>query len=651
MKWLFPLREYQYNFPMNEIESLLNERFQFNSFRKGQREVIEKIMTHRSVAAIFPTGAGKSLCYQLPALMLPHLTLVVSPLLSLMKDQLDFLLSHNIPAAKLDSSLSREEYNRIIHDAVEGKLKILMISVERFKNERFRNQLQKIPISLLAIDEAHCISEWGHNFRPEYLRLPDYRNFYGINQVLLLTATATEKVASDMCSKFHIAQEDLISTGFYRPNLFLKVSPLKEQEKKEKLLSDLTQSPRESTIIYVTLQKKAEEIAAYLTEKGIKTAAYHGGMKNEDRIRIQNLFMRGDQPHIVATIAFGMGIDKKEIRRVIHYDLPKSIENYSQEIGRAGRDGLPSVCEVYGCKSNLPVLENFIYGDTPDKEAISLLLQEIKKAGRNWEIKSLSLSKETNIRALPLKTLLVYLSMKKIISPQYTYFEDYSFKYNSDALSIINRFEGERKDFVTRLLENCHTKKTWTKVDMNNLTEELGLNRQRILAALDYFDGQNWIDLTSSQAVEVYDVINESFDSVSLGDELFTLFKEKEESEIERIHNMIQFFEGDSCYSRKLASYFGENLTENCGHCSHCEGGRITMKEDSPTKPLEGWNKRELCEKAESLLLDRADSRNLAKFLGGLTSPLFTRLKLNKLPSFGILAEYPVRQIEKWLIT
>ena len=204
--------------PENELEKY----FGFTSFKKGQKEVILKILNHESAAAIFPTGAGKSLCYQLPAMLLPDMTIVVSPLLALMKDQLDFLLENNIPAARLDSTIQRNEYNTIVERAKNKELKILMISPERFKNERFRRHLEKMNVSLLVIDEAHSVSEWGHNFRPEYLKLPLYQKEFKIKQTLLLTATATEQVIEDMCSEFNIPERNVIITGFYRENLFLQ---------------------------------------------------------------------------------------------------------------------------------------------------------------------------------------------------------------------------------------------------------------------------------------------------------------------------------------------------------------------------------------------------------------------------------------------
>ncbi|MDA3809206.1 MAG: RecQ family ATP-dependent DNA helicase [Spirochaetaceae bacterium] len=633
-----------------DIEKELKKYFGFEHFRQGQKEVISKVISGESSAAIFPTGAGKSLCYQLPALLLPHITLVVSPLLSLMKDQLDFLLSHNIKAARLDSSLSREEYNGIISDALNNKINILMISVERFKNERFRTQLQKMQISLLVIDEAHCISEWGHNFRPEYLRLPEYQREFKIEKTLLLTATATKEVTADMRSKFNIKEENVVSTGFYRKNLHLIVTPIKENEKKNKLLIDLQESPEEAAIVYVTLQNTSEEIAGFLNSHKIGTAAYHGGMKNDERIEIQNQFMNGSLNCVVATIAFGMGIDKNNIRKIIHYNLPKSIENYSQEIGRSGRDGKRSICEVYGDKSNLPILENFVFGDTPEKESIITLLEDIKSSGSNWETKLLGLSRDTNIRTLPLKTLLVYLSIENIIKPKYSYFEKYVFKYLKEPEWISGQFEGERKTFVDAIIKNCNSKKVWTTVDLDSVCREYDTDRQRVLTALDYFDEKNWIDLSARQTVEVYEVLNKDFDLNDLAKKMYDLFKKKEKNEIARIHKMIDFFEHSACFSRELAFYFGEVLEmQNCGHCSACENG------SSPFDKGETGNNRPPLEietmvsEVSRLLGPESRTENITKFLCGLTNPLFNKLRIKKSAYFGILEKFSYIDVRKWV--
>ena len=425
------------------MHNTLEQVFGYPQFRAGQEAAISAVLAGRSAAAIFPTGSGKSLCYQLPALLLPHLTLVVSPLLALMQDQLAFLQRHGIAAASIDSAQSRDEASAVMARAKAGELKILMISVERLKNERFRNFLQQVPISLLVVDEAHCISEWGHNFRPDYLKLPDYQRQFNIPQALLLTATATPNVIADMQVKFAIAESDVITTGFYRANLNLWVEPVTGAAKRQRLVQWMGERIGQPSIVYVTLQKTAEHIAQHLNQNGISANAYHAGLPHDQREGIQRQFMGGQLNCIVATIAFGMGIDKSDIRNVVHFDLPKSIENYSQEIGRAGRDGAPSECLVLANRDSLNVLENFVYGDTPELQGIRCVLDELREAiaEGQWEFMLLPLSDQSNIRQLPLKTLLVQLELRGLIAPRYAYFAEYRFKFLIEPDVLLAKFE------------------------------------------------------------------------------------------------------------------------------------------------------------------------------------------------------------------
>jgi len=633
------------------LKQQLQKYFGFDLFLKGQEEVIRKVLDHQSAAAIFPTGAGKSLCYQLPAMLLPGMTLVVSPLLSLMKDQLDFLLEKNIPAARLDSTLGRDEYNAILEKAKSSALKILMISVERFKNERFRFHLEKMNVSLLVVDEAHCISEWGHNFRPEYLKLPDYQKEFKIKQTLLLTATATEQVIDDMCAKFNILRDNVFVTGFYRDNLFLQITPAVASEKKNHLLQRIQETPKDPTIVYVTLQKTAENVSEFLCANQINAHPYHAGMETEKRERIQNRFMDGTLSCVVATIAFGMGIDKKDIRRIIHYDLPKSIENYSQEIGRSGRDGMPALCEVLANRDNIHILENFIYGDTPGKHSIFQLLQTIKaNQGFVWEIKPVGLSNELNIRILPLKTLLVYLAMEKIIRPKLTYFKQYSFKYNTEPARIIDRFEGERKQFVEAILNHCHTRKIWTDVDIQTILNSCDSDRQRIVTALEYFDEKGWIELQSRQTMEVYDILTQAFDIDAMAEKMYALFKKKEGLEIQRIHNMVGSFESDLCISKRLAGYFGEHLEkERCGHCSFCKTGKAVLQNTTDLKPLSHFEFKTITGEFMQAVGEQFTEMNLTKFLCGIYTPVFSKNKIKRLPHFGFLENYPFLEVRNWI--
>jgi ATP-dependent DNA helicase RecQ len=582
--------------------------------------------------------------------MLPNLTLVVSPLISLMKDQVDFLQSHNIAAAKLDSTLTWEEYKDTVNKAKSGQLKILMISVEKFKNERFRSHLAQMRVSLMVIDEAHCISEWGHNFRPEYLKLPIYAQEFKIPQVLLLTATATEEVIDDMCQKLSLNRDNVISTGFYRPNLFLQVTPTAEENKIDKLLARIQEDPSASTIVYVTLQKTAEEVANILLENSIITSPYHAGMNNEDREQIQNDFMNNKIDCIVATIAFGMGIDKENIRRIIHFNLPKSIEGYSQEIGRAGRDGEKSFCEVLGNKDNINILENFIYGDTPSKESIARLLDIIKGNESNiLEIKIPQLAKELNIRKLPLKTLLVYLTIEKIIIPKTVRFAEYRLKIseNETENSISGRFNAEREQFVKAIFSYSKKNKIWYSLDMDNIiANHQGADRQRIINAIEYFNEHGWVELESKIVTDVFEIASSSFNSKKISEKIYNLFIDKETNEIARIHNMVSFFESHSCLSYKLAEYFGEHFSgSNCRHCSVCDGNIAELEETSHLKPLQEYNLENIKTAVKENLQDDYTDLNLTKFLCGIQTPVFTKCKTRQLPDFGLLQKYPFKDV------
>ncbi|MCG7495705.1 RecQ family ATP-dependent DNA helicase [Vibrio sp. Of7-15] len=637
------------------LNQILKEHFGFDQLRTGQQEVIEKILSGQSTAAIFPTGSGKSLCYQLPATQLPHLTLVISPLLALMKDQLDFLHSKNIPAASIDSSQTWDESQQVMRSVREGELKVLMISVERLKNERFRSFISQVPISLLVVDEAHCISEWGHNFRPDYLKLSHYQKELNIPQVLLLTATATTKVISDMSEKFAIKKDNIVVTGFYRSNLDLTVEAVPEDERLERLSSLLLHDHQLPSIVYVTLQHTAEEVAEHLQSLGLKVQAYHAGMDSEKRQQIQAEFMAGEHHCIVATIAFGMGIDKSDIRRVIHFDLPKSIENYSQEIGRAGRDGNNSTCTVLANKDNLTVLENFVYGDTPDQEAIQELLNEISAVetvnGRSlWEVILVRLSNHTNIRQLPLKTLLVYLEMRGIITPAYSYFAEYKFKFLVEPQVILKHFEGERLQFVSAVFQASKQAKVWCTPDFDVIWQTYGADRQRVIASLDFFHEKGWIALETKLMTEVYHVNQRPNQVYNLASDLHQLFTQKEDNEINRIANLIDFFESTSCLSAKLASYFGDNnAPQQCDHCSVCRGKNVQLPnsyEGLTINPnlLQVWLQPFIAafhKETHVVPSYKAQTR----FLCGITFPMATKVRARKMEGFGQLERLPFKQV------
>ncbi len=639
------------------MHNTLEQVFGYPQFRAGQEAAISAVLAGRSAAAIFPTGSGKSLCYQLPALLLPHLTLVVSPLLALMQDQLAFLQRHGIAAASIDSAQSRDEASAVMARAKAGELKILMISVERLKNERFRNFLQQVPISLLVVDEAHCISEWGHNFRPDYLKLPDYQRQFNIPQALLLTATATPNVIADMQVKFAIAESDVITTGFYRANLNLWVEPVTGAAKRQRLVQWMGERIGQPSIVYVTLQKTAEHIAQHLNQNGISANAYHAGLPHDQREGIQRQFMGGQLNCIVATIAFGMGIDKSDIRNVVHFDLPKSIENYSQEIGRAGRDGAPSECLVLANRDSLNVLENFVYGDTPELQGIRCVLDELREAmvQGQWEFMLLPLSDQSNIRQLPLKTLLVQLELRGLIAPRYAYFAEYRFKFLIEPEVLLAKFEGERQQFVSAIIQTSSRARTWATVNFDGLYSQHQADRNRVVKALDYFQEKGWIELESKQMTEVYSLLVQDFDAQALSLELHAYFTAHERGEITRIHAMLALFASETCLSYRLAQYFGdEQAPQKCGHCSVCAGQVAHLPEPPELMPLVDKNFEALCgafiHRHQEFTGSYPPAERLTRFLCGISVPMFTKMKARAIPGFAALENYPYAAVRDWAL-
>jgi ATP-dependent DNA helicase RecQ len=661
----------------HDLESVLNRSFGHTSFRPGQEQVIESLLAGRSALALFPTGAGKSLCYQLPSLLMDGLTVVISPLIALMKDQVEALEARGIAAARLDSSLTPAEAAGVYESIHTGRLKLLYIAPERLTSEHFVARLSRAKVAMMAVDEAHCISEWGHNFRPEYLRLSHVAKELGISPVLALTATATPAVASDIRRAFDIAEADHVQTSFRRPNLSYRVTPCADRERLALLTSRL-QSQQGATIVYVTLQKMAEEVANHLQKSGLNALAYHAGLPDEQRHAAQDAFMTGRVDTIVATIAFGMGIDKADIRGVYHYNLPKTLENYAQETGRAGRDGQPSVCELLACGDDRISLENFTYGDTPTLESLRQLLGELFSPGVSpacrrseqrqgeFDLSLYELAQATDIRPLVIETVLTHLELGGIIRPLGSFYAGYQFRLLEPESALLGRHTPDRQAFLRKLM-HCGKRGTkWTTIDPDGVAAELAEPRDRIVKALGWLSDSGSIELKPSGSRQRYRLTGGGQPDAPAQPDLDTLarsmqelFAVREARDLERLQAVLDFAADGGCLTHRLLRYFGEDAgpaegdgaAVRCGSCTSCDdtGPTAARSSAAAARDIPASTAPEItaaqAATIEALVAEDRHSlrtpRQLARFVCGLTSPATSRERLGRHAAFGLLASVP----------
>ena len=642
---------------MECAQQLLAETFGFDQFLPGQAEVIDHLLSGRSTLAIFPTGGGKSLCYQLPALTFDGVTIVISPLIALMKDQIDFLKSLGVPAERLDSSLSADEARSVTSALRFGELRLLYVAPERFNNERFLQEILRTRVSLFAVDEAHCISEWGNNFRPDYLKLARFAQACRAERLFALTATATPRVAEDICKGFGIPGECVVRTGFYRKNLTVLTTPITAANRDRALLEGLKGHSAGPTIVYVTLQKTSEQVAAYLATAGLPARAYHAGMKDEQRAETQDWFMDSDDGVVVATIAFGMGIDKSNIRYIYHYNLPKSLENFSQEIGRAGRDGETSICEMFVCLDDVCVLENFAYGDTPSRNVIRGLVEEVFSNAGQFDLSLYESSARYDIRQSVVRTLLAQMEINGYLQELTPFYSRYQFQPLASSFEILSKFEGERRQFLTAVFKQVRKTKNWFHIDMDKAAKTIDCSRGRIVRALDYLAEQGLLEVRAEGVRNRFSILRRPGDPCStpqgqaldrMTDSLYQKALELEAREIGRIGQVIELGSHDGCQVAHLAAHFGERLPRPCGHCSWCLNGQqpatlpavesTTINERIWRQILDLWHGQDELVK---------DARALARFACGIISPRLTRTRLSRDRLFGALAHIRFGKVHK----
>jgi ATP-dependent DNA helicase RecQ len=430
-----------------QIESVLQEKFSLETFRPKQTEVITHVLNGEPTLALLPTGYGKSLCYQLPSQLLPGVTLVVSPLIALMQDQVENLRKRGVMnATVLNSSIALDEQDRRVQGILNGEYKLVYVAPERFESSRFRRLLSKLTISLLVIDEAHCISNWGHDFRPHYRALAGYLNHVPGATILALTATATPIVQKDIVQALKLPDMKVVVGSFDRPNLYFKVIAARDTKHKQQAVLQALQGESDPVIVYTSTKKDAEAVAEFLKDEGIKADFYHAGIPSEKRSKIQRKFELDQIRVIVCTVAFGMGIDKPNIRQVIHYNMPPSLENYYQEAGRAGRDGLPATCTLLFQNKDIITQRWLVDQNYPSAKQVMDILQYLQ-GGSNGGVRAADIAGSLRISVNALKgafDLLKHQGMVSSTDDGEYYLNPDNFK--TDAIDMSYMLERRRRD-------------------------------------------------------------------------------------------------------------------------------------------------------------------------------------------------------------
>lgn len=625
-------------------------RFGLNQFRTGQREVIDAVMAGRDCLCIMPTGGGKSLCFQLPAVARPGLTLVISPLIALMKDQVDVLNKLQIPATFINSSLEPPQRAQRTEAMIRGEYALVYIAPERLRSTTFVEAIRQIRVSLLAIDEAHCISQWGHDFRPDYSRLGSFRRRIGSPQTIALTATATKTVRDDIAQVLGLVDPLTFVSGFARENLHFSIeSPGANSDKDRRLVDFLNATPG-SGIIYAATRKTCEHLVELLQAAHCRPAAfYHAGMEPEQRKRIQEAFMSDQLPLIVATNAFGMGIDKRSLRFVLHYNMPGSVEAYYQEAGRAGRDGAPAECLLLYSHQDRHLQEFFIENSYPTQQVVRDVFQFLKSCSDDpIELTLQQIKDELNapIGTEGIRVCETLLEKAGAIERLETHENFASVRIDlphSNWPELLPR-EARAKRAVLRGLETLVGDLRGERVYFSpgRLAESLNMKWEsvsRTLRELVKLKGIDYVPPFRGRAIHVLRR-DASFDQLQID---FEELERRKANEYEKLNQIVRFVQSRRCRQLEILEYFGDADRRTCRRCDNCEGkgrsptGRPATLSDRAMQRV--WIAIQVVLSGAARTHGRIGKQLLAQMLTGSTSKKLKPLRLDRLPTFGRLSQ------------
>ncbi len=649
------------------IEQALG-RFGLTSFRPGQRDVIQSIVSGNDCLCVMPTGGGKSLCFQLPSLIRSGLTIVVSPLIALMKDQVDALSRNGIPAALINSTLSQSEQRDRLHAVASGKYQLVYVAPERLRNQRFLEAIRATPIQLLAVDEAHCISQWGHDFRPDYARIGEFRQWLGGVQTVALTATATPRVRNDIVEVLNLRKAKQFMSGFARPNLHFGVVTCPSENEKNDELQDFLYRTKGAGIIYAATRKRCETLVELLREKlKITAGAYHAGLLPEQRRIIQERFMSGQLNLIVATNAFGMGIDKPDLRFVLHYNIPGSLEAYYQEAGRAGRDGKQSVCVLLYSYSDKYIQEFFIENNYPPRELIQEVYEFLQAREEDpIELTLDEIKEEMGVRvsAEAIGSCLQILARTRVLERLEMGAGLAMVRINSNLPTLVELLprDANVRRSVLRVLERAVGDRRYEEVYLhpNYLIEQSGLERESLLRHLREISKLNDIDYVPPfRGRAVHFKRNDvPFDQLEID---FENLRKRKEAEVERLNQVIHYAQSPLCRQVTIMNYFGDPQANRCEHCDRCERSvgwpKLSLFGDSTANaeqtrlaesPISAQKKSQLSADHQIAFLRRvidAIERThgrigkilIAQYLSGSSNAKVQQLGLHRMGGFGLL--------------
>ena len=644
-------------------ERTLHDRFGLDDFRKGQRAVIEAVLDRRDVLCVMPTGGGKSLCYQLPALLLDGVTLVVSPLIALMKDQVDGLTERGIRATFLNSSIEPAELRARLVEVEAGRYDLVYVAPERFRSGRFVEAMRRIKPALLAVDEAHCISEWGHDFRPDYARLGRARRELEMPPCIALTATATDLVRRDIADQLDLRDPAVFVSGFDRPNLTYRVLEARRDAEKLEALAEVLRRNPGPAIVYASSRKRCEDVGRHVSGLGRSAVVYHAGLDREARESAQDRFMRGRADVVVATNAFGMGVDKADVRSVVHFNMPGTIEAYYQEAGRAGRDGRPAECVLLYAFGDRKLQEMFIDNEYPPPDSVYKIYEFLRKQDADpieltqHEIKAaIGLDLNESAVGTALKLLETGGGVERLRPRE-----------NMAIVRIRSEEAAEAGSLADRLGPNAHTQRlvlaaveglVGRRLDEpiyfhpDELATAIGIDRTALGRALRTLIGDDrlpidYIPPFRGNAVRVLDRARRARE-VPID---FQALAERKDQEYAKLERMTRYAQATECRRAYILEYFGDPEAAECGRCDNCAdlgGGRSP----TPPRPIANQASGEVVLKALSGVArarGRFGKTAVAQMLTGSGSEKMVTSGLAKLSTFGILVGFRQQEVTQLL--